>query len=91
MDLPTHEVIENAYKQAKEVTAKLPESTESKRAQEHLKLAEAYVHEARDRTKTDRVVPSEADASVSMRGPSMLGWPFGTRMTSWRWEDGTAP
>jgi hypothetical protein len=89
MDIPTHESIENAYKQAKEVTERLPESTESRRAQEHLGLAEKYVHEARDRSKPDRSV--EIDASVEMRGPAMTGWPFRSRMTVWCWTDGSAP
>lgn len=91
MDIPSHESIENAYRQAKEVTAKLPESTESRRAQEHLGLAEKYVHEARDRAKADRVTDAEIGASVEMRGPAMLGWPFSSRMTAWRWTDGSAP
>jgi hypothetical protein len=66
-DLVSHQEIEEAYKQAKDVTAKLPESTESRRAQEHLGLAEKYVHEARDRAKVDRVTEPELDASVEMK------------------------
>jgi hypothetical protein len=94
-DLPDYQHIEEAYRGVTEVIGKLPESIEARRATDHLKLAEGYTYQARERAKADRtepVQPELPDASISTRGPAMLGWPFSTRMSSWRWTDtGTAP
>lgn len=89
--LPDHQTIEDAFAPAKDVLKRLPETTESKRAADHLKMAQDYAHETRDRTKTNRVTDPEIDASVEMRGPAMLGWPFNSRTSIWCWTDGSAP
>jgi hypothetical protein len=86
-EIPQYQQIEDAYRGVTEVIGKLPECTETRRATDHLKLSEKYTMEARERVKPDLTEPAQAElpeASVSLRGPAMLGWPFSTRMTSWR-------
>jgi hypothetical protein len=47
---PSHQTIEEAFRPAREMLAKLPgNSTESKRANVNLTTAENYAHEIRDR------------------------------------------
>lgn len=47
----SHETIENAFKPAAEVIAKLPDSTESREARRLVEISEKLTHEARDRAK----------------------------------------
>ncbi len=51
MALPDSETIERAFQAPVEVIEKLPESTESRRALDLVKLAERYTKEARERAK----------------------------------------
>ena len=51
--LPQYQDIEDAYKAPKKVVNWLPESTETRRALEHLKIAEDYTMQARERARKD--------------------------------------
>lgn len=78
----SYQEIEDAYRGVSEVIDKLPASTDTRRATDHLKLAEDYTYRARERVKPDRteaVQTTLPGASVELRGPAMLGWPFCTR------------
>ena len=95
-DVPQYQQIEDAYKGVAEVIDKLPESTETRRATEHLKLSESYTIQARERVKPDRTEAVQSglpvDSSASLRGPAMPGWPWGLGWrTSWRWMDAATP
>ena len=50
-ELPQYEQIEKAFKVPAEIIERLPSSTETRRAGELLKQAEAYTREARERVK----------------------------------------
>lgn len=52
-ELPDYQHIEDAYKGVTEVIGKLPESTEARRATDHLKIAANYTYEARERAKVE--------------------------------------
>lgn len=55
----THEQIEDAFRPAIEILGKLPpESIERKRAAEHLKISEDYVHMGREKIR-----PAPAESS----------------------------
>jgi hypothetical protein len=51
--LPDHQTIEDAFKKTNEVVGTLPNNLEHRRAEEHLKIAEGYAHDSRER-KADR-------------------------------------
>jgi hypothetical protein len=51
--LPEHQTIEDAFKKTNEVVGTLPNNLEHRRAEEHLKIAEGYAHDSRER-KADR-------------------------------------
>lgn len=70
--LPDHETIEAVIETApKALIAKLPDTTESRRAAEHIDLAYKYVKEARERAR-----PETSSLTVETRGPALLGWPW---------------
>lgn len=52
-DVPQHQEIEDAFRWANEITGRLPESIETNRAKANLKIAEDYVHQARERVKSE--------------------------------------
>jgi hypothetical protein len=52
-ELPDYQRIEEAYQGVTEIIQRLPESTESRRATDHLKLAEDYTYQARERAKKE--------------------------------------
>lgn len=49
----THETIENAFKPAAEVIARLPDTTESREARRLVDVAEKLTHEARERVRPE--------------------------------------
>jgi hypothetical protein len=79
-DVPQYQQIEDAYKGVADVIDKLPESSVARRATDHLKLAEDYTYQARERVKPDRTeaVQAElpADSSSLLHGPALPGWPW---------------
>ena len=50
----SYQEIEEAFTTPKDVITRLPESTETRRAVDHLKLAERYTMEARERVRPER-------------------------------------
>lgn len=49
MSTPDYDTIHRVYRDAAQVIERLPESTETRRAAEHLKLARDYTFRARER------------------------------------------
>ena len=81
-DLPQYQEIEDAYQGVRDVVKRLPENDWSGRALDNLKISEQAAYQGRERAKADRTEAVPTDASVTLRGPAMTGWP-------WRWNDGS--
>ncbi len=75
--LPQYEEIEKAFDGARDVVNRIPAGTEQRRALDHLKMAEGYTSEARERAKViDREATTEAAAPQWIRGPALAGRPW---------------